>query len=109
MPLNTPRLIKTPANMPNKPRLAPGMQKNRWTTEHLYDEAVSDPERLRQMIELVQESKSNLYLQTIAGGPLRSYPAPTLPDNYTLLSADGSQIVPNRHRALQFGLINVVF
>lgn len=74
----------------------------------LYDEAVSDPERLRQMIELVQESKSNLYLaKPLQEDPLRSYPAPTLPDNYTLLSADGSQIVPNRHRALQFGLINV--
>ena len=74
----------------------------------LYDEAVSDPERLRQMIELVQESKSNLYLaKPLQEDPLRSYPAPTLPDNYTLLSADGSQIAPSRHRALQFGVVNV--
>ena len=74
----------------------------------LYDEAVSDPERLRQMIDFVQESKSNLYLaKPLQEDPLLSYPAPALPQNYTLLSADGSQIVPNRHRALQFGLINV--
>ena len=43
----------------------------------LYDEAVSDPERLRQMIELVQESKSNLYLaKPLQEDPLRSYPPP---------------------------------
>ena len=34
-------------------------------------------------------------------------PLPARPLNFTLLAVDGSQIVPNRHRALQFGLINI--
>ncbi len=74
----------------------------------LYDEAVSDPEHLRQIIEEAQKRKSSLYLaKPLQEDPLQSFCAPSLPQNYTLLSADGSQIVPNRHRALQFGLINI--
>ncbi len=74
----------------------------------LFTEAVSDPERLRQVIEFAQSSKSTLFLaKPLQEDPLISYPAPNLPAAYTLLSADGSQIVPNRHRALQFGLINI--
>ena len=74
----------------------------------LFNEAASDPEHLRQMIEYAQDIKSTLYLaKPLQEDPLKSYPAPALPHNYTLLSADGSQIVPNRHRALQFGLINI--
>jgi hypothetical protein len=34
-------------------------------------------------------------------------PPPALPLNATLIAADGSQINPDRHGALQFGLINV--
>lgn len=75
---------------------------------NIFNEAASDPERLRQMIETAQTSKTKLYLaKPLQEDPLLSYPAPALPKNYTLLSADGSQIVPNRHRALQFGLINI--
>ena len=74
----------------------------------LYNEAVSDTERLRQIIEYAKDIKSTLYLaKPLQEDPLRSYAAQALPANYTLLSADGSQIVPNRHRALQFGLINI--
>lgn len=74
----------------------------------LFAEAVSDLERLRQMIDFVQESQSKLYLaKPLQEDPLRSFPAPALPTEYTLITADGSQVVPNRHRALQFGLINI--
>ena len=38
---------------------------------------------------------------------LRSFPISSLPEKYSLIAADGSQIVPNRHRSLQFGLVNV--
>ena len=34
-------------------------------------------------------------------------PAPELPEKVTLIAADGSQILPDRHSALQYGLINV--
>ncbi len=35
------------------------------------------------------------------------FPPPDLPLNATLIAADGSQINPDRHAAIQFGLINV--
>ena len=60
------------------------------------------------MIDLAQESLPNLYLANpLQEAPLASFSLPALPANYTLLTADGSQIVPSRHRALQFGLINI--
>ncbi len=34
-------------------------------------------------------------------------PAPELPEKVTLIAADGSQILPDRHSALQYALINV--
>ena len=34
-------------------------------------------------------------------------PPPGLPEKVTLIAADGSQILPDRHSALQYGLINV--
>lgn len=74
----------------------------------LFNEAACDPVRLQQMIEFAQSSKSSLYLaKPLQEDPLLSYPVLALPKDYTLLTADGSQIVPNRHRPLQFGLINI--
>lgn len=76
--------------------------------EQLFCQACSDPQRLRQMIDLAQESLPKLYLaKPLQEDPLASFSLPALPANYTLLTADGSQIVPSRHRALQFGLINI--
>ncbi len=36
-----------------------------------------------------------------------SFPPPTLTQPYTLLAADGSQVNPNRHDAIPFGVINI--
>ncbi len=36
-----------------------------------------------------------------------SYPVPALPDNVTLIAADGSQIYPDRHAEVLFYLLNV--
>lgn len=74
----------------------------------LYQQACQDPERLKQIIELAEESLSSLYTaKPLHESPDSTYPLPAKPTRFTLLAADGSQIVPSRHRALQFGLINV--
>lgn len=76
--------------------------------ERLFCQACSDPQRLRQIIDLAQENLPKLYLaKPLQEDPLVGFPLPVLPVSYTLLTADGSQIVPSRHRALQFGLINI--
>lgn len=45
--------------------------------------------------------------QTVSEPLLTHKTAPLPPAGYTLIAADGSQIVPNRHRPVQFGVINV--
>ncbi|MEL7626731.1 MAG: DNA double-strand break repair nuclease NurA [Anaerolineaceae bacterium] len=75
---------------------------------NLYNEAAADPVRLQQIIDFAPNNKnSGRIAKPLHEDPLQSFPAPTLPDRYTLVIADGSQIVPNRHRSLQFGLINI--
>lgn len=36
-----------------------------------------------------------------------SFPAPAVSQDYTLLAADGSQVNPNRHDSIPFGVINI--
>jgi len=49
-----------------------------------------------------------LYCAKPVSEPLLTHKAAPLPPaGYTLIAADGSQIVPNRHRPVQFGVINV--
>ena len=74
----------------------------------LYDQAAQDPQTLHQAIEQAELTQAALYTAKPSHEPpLASFPLPAPPENFTLLAADGSQIVPNRHRALQFGLINI--
>ena len=74
----------------------------------LYEQAAQDSKTLRQAIEQAELTQAALYTAKPSHEPpLASFPLPARPLNFTLLAADGSQIVPNRHRALQFGLINI--
>jgi len=75
---------------------------------NLYAEASADPKRLRELIEFAEQEQSTLYAaKPLNENPLGSFPISTLPEKYSLIAADGSQIVPSRHRSLQFGLVNV--
>lgn len=73
------------------------------------------PEKLREKVEqIVRKYDPNLRCALPVPGidgqfaPLNAcYPLPGLPERATILAADGSQIVPNRHEAIYFGLINV--
>jgi NurA domain. len=74
----------------------------------LLADAASDPDLLRQAIEEAEQQLTNLYLAKPTSEPILTHrPLPQAPGSYTLIAADGSQIVPNRHRALQFGVVNV--
>ncbi len=92
-------------------------QANNWLAESrkatgklrsLFEEACLDTEGLKKTIEQARLSKPKLYLaKPLHEDLLQSYPLGGLPESYTLLTVDGSQIVPSRHRSLQFGLINI--
>lgn len=74
----------------------------------LFDQAADNSQLLCQAIEQAELTQSTLYTaKPTHEPPLATYPLPVLPSHFTLLAADGSQIAPSRHRALQFGLINI--
>ena len=83
-------------------------QENAKQLRNLFTEASADPKRLRELIEFAEQEQNTLYAaKPLNEDPLRSFPITTLPEKYSLIAADGSQIVPSRHRSLQFGLVNV--
>jgi len=63
---------------------------------------------LRDKLERARQADSNLRCALPLVERLdASTPEPALPDSITLLAADGSQILPDRHAALQYSLVNV--
>jgi len=67
-----------------------------------------DVAALRAKIEKAEAQLRRLYCAKPVSEPLLTHKvAPLPPAGYTLIAADGSQIVPNRHRPVQFGVINV--
>lgn len=74
----------------------------------VFELASGTPDQLCQSIEQAEITETKLYTaKPMHEALLSSFRLPQQPDEFTLLAADGSQIVPSRHRALQFGLINV--
>ena len=67
-----------------------------------------DPAALRQHAEAAIRINSNLRTALPSGEALRSaFDPPAQPDNITILAADGSQINPDRHAAVDYCLVNV--
>jgi hypothetical protein len=63
---------------------------------------------LRDKVECARQADSNIRCALPLDERLdASTPEPALPNSVTLLAADGSQILPNRHAALQYSLVNV--
>ncbi len=75
---------------------------------HLLQLHADNLEGLRWKLETVKETDPAIRCAAPFKERLDAhYPAPDPPSNAVLIAADGSQINPNRHAALQFGLINV--
>jgi hypothetical protein len=63
---------------------------------------------LSDKVERARQADSNLRCAFPLDKRLdASTPEPVLPDSITLLAADGSQILPDRHSPLQYSLVNV--
>ena len=92
---------KTPA------RMAGMRQKRLQAVERLWQVA-SQPEKLVQKVELARSYNPALRC-AIPGKEhiASSFKPPEMPDEITLLAADGSQIFPDRHAEVEFSLINV--
>ncbi|HOA21723.1 MAG TPA: DNA double-strand break repair nuclease NurA [Anaerolineaceae bacterium] len=73
---------------------------------------LSEPEleldAMREKISRAETLLRNLYCAKPVEEQLLTHKAlPALPKAYTLIAADGSQIVPNRHRPVQFCVLNI--
>lgn len=70
--------------------------------------AAENQDAVRQAVERAEQQAGSLYTAKPSHeAMLARFPLPVCPADYTLIAADGSQINPSRHRALQFCLINV--
>lgn len=68
----------------------------------------SQSDVLRAKVESARAADANLRCASPLNEPLASaHPAPGPVTDVTLIAADGSQINPDRHAAIQFGLLNV--
>lgn len=73
-----------------------------------FDKASRQQDALLANIEEAEARKRRLYsCKPTQESISASFPLPALPAQYSMTGADGSQIQPSRHRALQFCVINV--
>jgi len=75
---------------------------------HLLEANATELDYLRNIVERVKETDSNIRCALPLNESLASHvPAPASVKEATLIAADGSQINPDRHASIQFCLINV--
>jgi hypothetical protein len=81
----------------------------RQTTRVLLDSWAEKGTQLRDKVERACQADPALRCALPVAEPLNFHAAPRTvsPASVTLIAADGSQIIPDRHAALLFGLINV--
>jgi hypothetical protein len=84
------------------------LEERRKAARNLLNQYAAELDTLRTRVDAAKATDSNLrcagpFLETLAS----SQPPPAEASEATLVAVDGSQIIPDRHIATQFGLINV--
>ncbi len=84
------------------------LDERRKQARHWFTEYASQLDFLRQRVQAARAVDPNLRCALPVSEPLDAcHAAPALDVDATLIAADGSQINPDRHAAVQFGVINV--
>ncbi len=84
------------------------LEERRAKARDLFSAYASKLDSLRSKVDAAKAADANLRCAYPLEEPLdSSHPAPGPVTEATLIAADGSQINPDRHEAVQFGLINV--
>jgi hypothetical protein len=74
----------------------------------VYGKISTRPEEIKQRIEQYRATHPGYRCAIPAmENMLQSFPVPRPPENFVILSADGSQITPSPHEAVEFGLVNI--
>lgn len=88
-------------------KLEEAQQNLKNATEQI-EQASREQDAVREAVARVERQASSLYTAMPGNEAiLDTFPLPDCPAEYSLIAADGSQINPSRHRALQFCLINI--
>jgi hypothetical protein len=83
------------------------LEERRARARDLLAACASDLDSLRARVDSARALDANLRCASpLSESLLSSHPAPAVDSPVVLIAADGSQIAPDRHAALQFGLIN---
>jgi hypothetical protein len=84
------------------------LDERRRKAQKLLSDHASDLDLLRRKVETARTTDPSIRCAVPVDEPLSSsHPCPPVPADVTLIAADGSQINPDRHAALQFGVVNV--
>lgn len=74
----------------------------------VFESSSTQVDKLRADIHHAAERARRLWCACPTDEPLLTHrPCPSLPTNYTIMAADGSQIQPSRHKALPYCVVNV--
>jgi hypothetical protein len=74
----------------------------------MYAQHSDDIEKIHSLISQAIALNNKLWCACPTNEPLLAhFELPTFNERYTIMAADGSQITPNRHKALQYCVINV--
>lgn len=109
MPVNYPQIEQS---LPAYASLEKGFQELQLAQQEKLWRLFSDPalevDAMRDKISRAEALLKSLYCaKPVQEKLLTRSPLPALPMSYTLIAADGSQIVPNRHRPVQFCVLNI--
>src|SRR5688500_710661 len=84
------------------------LEERRNTARELLSFYAADLDYLRQKVEAAKAVDANIRCATPLKESLASfYPPPVSVTDATIIAADGSQVNPDRHAAIQFCVINV--
>jgi len=74
----------------------------------LYTKVSAKPEDVKHLVEQYRTSHPGYRCAMPSEeGMLQTFPPPQSPPRYILLAADGSQITPSHHEAVEFGVVNI--
>ena len=82
-----------------------GLESELW---QLFESSSTQVDKLRSQVHQAAEQTRRLWCACPTDEALLTHrPCPVLPQTYTIMAADGSQIQPSRHKALPYCVVNV--
>jgi len=88
-------------------RLKAGLSERQEHLRHALDTAHRQDDDIDSLKKKIAASRTTWLVADLTEGLTRHYPAPALPDDFTVIASDGSHIDVDRHRSARCYLINI--